>query len=242
MEVHHHAHTPRRKWSHYFWEFLMLFLAVFCGFLAEYRLEQTIERHREKEFMHTMIEDLVKDTTRLSHLGRSLSRIEKSIDTILMNYDELGKRLSPALYRSIRAIYGYPVFINADRTIQQLKNSGGMRLIKNKKATDGIMNYDASVRSYKIDDDFLDRFWENLNYQRINIIDRQSLENDLKRFGKLKNNKTYLLSNDPLILRRFKNTIYEFRLYQVHTKNEQKSLKERASRLIDVLKKEYHLK
>ena len=26
MEV--HAHTPRKKWTHYFWEFLMLFLAV----------------------------------------------------------------------------------------------------------------------------------------------------------------------------------------------------------------------
>ena len=35
MEVHSHTHSPRKKWTHYFWEFLMLFLAVFCGFLAE---------------------------------------------------------------------------------------------------------------------------------------------------------------------------------------------------------------
>ena len=39
MEVHHHAHTPdshrdKKKWTHYFWEFLMLFLAVFCGFFS----------------------------------------------------------------------------------------------------------------------------------------------------------------------------------------------------------------
>ena len=34
MEVHHHAHTDRKKWTHYLWEFLMLFLAVFCGFLG----------------------------------------------------------------------------------------------------------------------------------------------------------------------------------------------------------------
>ena len=47
MEVHHHAHTARKKWTHYFWEFLMLFLAVFCGFLAEYQLEHTIEHNRE---------------------------------------------------------------------------------------------------------------------------------------------------------------------------------------------------
>jgi len=37
MEVHHHTHAGhhQKKWSDYFWEFLMLFLAVFCGFLAE---------------------------------------------------------------------------------------------------------------------------------------------------------------------------------------------------------------
>ena len=43
MEVHHHAHTSRKKWTHYFWEFLMLFLAVFCGFLARKR-EGTYDR------------------------------------------------------------------------------------------------------------------------------------------------------------------------------------------------------
>src|ERR1044072_752358 len=29
MEVHHHAHTERKKWTHYFWKSLMLFLAFF---------------------------------------------------------------------------------------------------------------------------------------------------------------------------------------------------------------------
>ena len=34
MEVHHHAHHQHEKktWKSYFWEFFMLFLAVFCGF------------------------------------------------------------------------------------------------------------------------------------------------------------------------------------------------------------------
>ena len=55
MEVHHHAHDPaaphhQKNWKSYFWEFLMLFLAVFCGFLAEYQLEHKIERDREKKF------------------------------------------------------------------------------------------------------------------------------------------------------------------------------------------------
>ena len=39
MEVHHHSHTARKNWTHYFWEFLMLFLAVFCRFIAENQRE-----------------------------------------------------------------------------------------------------------------------------------------------------------------------------------------------------------
>ena len=64
MEV--HAHTPRKKWTHYFWEFLMLFLAVFCGFLAEYKLEHIIEHQREKQYMQSMLRDLMADTATLN--------------------------------------------------------------------------------------------------------------------------------------------------------------------------------
>ena len=62
MEVHAHTHTARKKWTHYFWEFLMLFLAVFCGFLAEYQLEHKIETDREKNLYNSMYEDLKMDT------------------------------------------------------------------------------------------------------------------------------------------------------------------------------------
>ena len=66
MEVHAHSYTPRKKWTHYLWEFLMLFLAVFCGFLAEYQLEHVIENQREKKYMQTLITDLVADTAILN--------------------------------------------------------------------------------------------------------------------------------------------------------------------------------
>ena len=66
MEVHAHTHTARKKWTHYFWEFLMLFLAVFCGFLAEYQLEHQIEKDREKQFIQSFIEDLETDTAAIN--------------------------------------------------------------------------------------------------------------------------------------------------------------------------------
>jgi hypothetical protein len=42
MEVHQHTHTARKKWTHFLWKFMMLFLIVFCGFLAEYKLEHVM--------------------------------------------------------------------------------------------------------------------------------------------------------------------------------------------------------
>src|SRR5436189_5148308 len=82
MEVHAHAHTERKKWTHYLWEFLMLFLAVFCGFLAEYQLEHKIEKDREKQFMQTMAEDLKTDSAQLNKLIRTRKSRIRELDTL----------------------------------------------------------------------------------------------------------------------------------------------------------------
>src|SRR5688572_24275218 len=68
MEVHHHAHSQRKRWSHYFWEFLMLFLAVFAGFLAENQREHFIEHRREKEYMKSLLEDLQLDSVTMNRI------------------------------------------------------------------------------------------------------------------------------------------------------------------------------
>ena len=57
MEVHHHSHTERKKWTHYLWEFLMLFLAVTLGFLVENQREQLVEHQREKQFIQSLFND-----------------------------------------------------------------------------------------------------------------------------------------------------------------------------------------
>ena len=92
MEVHAHTHTPRKKWTHYFWEFLMLFLAVFCGFLAEYQLEHIIEKDRETKYMRSMVEDLKLDTTELTdHIRLRIER-DVLIDSLIFLLTETNIR------------------------------------------------------------------------------------------------------------------------------------------------------
>jgi hypothetical protein len=148
MEIHAHAHTPRKKWTHYLWEFLMLFLAVFCGFLAELQLEHKVERDREKQYMNSMVEDLKSDTFMLI---RNIKQRQEKIMMIDSLVNLLG---SPSINERGNDIYYFGrsispptnVFPN-EGTIQQLKSSGGLRLIRNSTISNGIMAYDQKMRN-----------------------------------------------------------------------------------------------
>ena len=151
MEVHAHAHTPRKKWTHYFWEFLMLFLAVFCGFLAEYQLEHKIERDREKQFMQTMAEDLKSDSAQLNRLIKSRKSRIRELDTLfhIIANDEYLKE-----GRKVYELYEFSYwdilrFFPSDRTMQQLKNGGNLRLIRKKNVSNALIKYDVWVRNRK---------------------------------------------------------------------------------------------
>jgi hypothetical protein len=80
MEVHAHSHTARKKWTHYFWEFLMLLLAVFCGFLAEYQLEHKIEMDRELQIINSLVADLLDDNNNPSSMIDWENRGIKSLE------------------------------------------------------------------------------------------------------------------------------------------------------------------
>src|SRR5436189_5349140 len=83
MEVHQHTHTERKRWTHYLWELFMLFLAVFCGFLAENEREHLVEHKQEKQYMKLMLEDIKTDTAELqkcvADVGSSLINIDSAL-------------------------------------------------------------------------------------------------------------------------------------------------------------------
>jgi len=144
MEVHAHTHTPRKKWTHYFWEFLMLFLAVFCGFLAESYREHLVEKKREKEYMKEIVANLKYDSIRCS------KNANNNI-ALFLGMDSLRAELKKAVHGEINAnaLY-YFVLQYAGKTnravfntsaITELKNSGSLRLIENKKIVDGLADY-----------------------------------------------------------------------------------------------------
>ena len=157
MEVHHHSQSPgppagraAKKWTHYFWEFLMLFLAVFCGFLAEYFLEHKIEKDRERQYIRSFVEDLERDTislnNRIAYCNLTLTRADSAI--AVFNDPELNTRAGE-IYYFLRWMHRSDIFSVNDRTIIQLRNAGGMRLVSHKSVSDSIIDYYKEVEYIK---------------------------------------------------------------------------------------------
>ncbi|MFZ9388698.1 MAG: hypothetical protein ACO25B_12530, partial [Chitinophagaceae bacterium] len=139
-------------WTHYFWEFIMLFLAVFCGFLAENFREHQVEKKRATQYIHSFIQDLEIDNKQFEQLIKRFIEKDKNLDTLLQKLRGVNSSTGAnGLYKYHRQPFNYPDFIYTDRTIQQLKNSGGMRLIENKAVSDSIIAYDALVKLISLD-------------------------------------------------------------------------------------------
>ena len=145
MEVHSHTHTPRKKWTHYLWEFIMLFLAVFCGFMAENFREHTVEHRREKQYMVSLVSDMVLDIESLKQSSASRKQLINYYDSLVLLLEHRDKNNMNDIYFYARPLFRMTPFSYHDRTIVQLKSSGGLRLVRNKKVADSITIYDNEI-------------------------------------------------------------------------------------------------
>jgi len=136
----------KKNWKSYIKEFLMLFLAVFCGFLAENYRGNMVEKQQEKQFIQSYIEDLKSDTAtiRQTLVFRKLKMIQMDSLMLLLRNQTI-KGHENELYFFGRSLVRSVWFQNNDRTFAQLKNSGALRLIRNEQATDSIMAYQKLV-------------------------------------------------------------------------------------------------
>ena len=251
MEVHAHSHTPRKKWTHYFWEFLMLFLAVFCGFLAEYQLEHKIEREKEKEYMEGMLEDLANDTANLNRTLAFVSRISNGLDSLQQNLYNTSTDPENVLviYRQ-NAKYLKRFAVNfTDQTATQLRNAGALRLVRNKNVVNGISRYWRGTRQVENIEERIDESLDEIGRESDNIINRSNYldiskrdsisslsEIFIKQGAMLMTTEKKVLISYANKINRQKNRIENFYTDNLHY------LKSQAGNLIQLIKKEYHLK
>lgn len=244
MEVHHHHHESieHKKWHHYFWEFFMLFLAVTLGFLVENMREQSIEHKKEMEYIHSYVEDMHSDIYQLDSLinyNRYRNNMMDSLTTILNTPDPdvYGNQI---YYYARMLTLTFP-FFSTDRTIQQLKNGGNLRLIRKQDVSNAMMDYDREVR-----------FVENIRSREEDYVREyvQWLEEilDGRVFNEMMSKKFTLSrpTDNPLLLKKDKTTIIKF-ITKIHFLRAANSFayinlvktRQTAQKALDIIKKEY---
>jgi hypothetical protein len=148
MEVHHHTHPAhgKKSWREYFWEFFMLFLAVFCGFLAEIQVEHYVDHQRERKFMESIKEELQIDTANFNNSKHKILIMRPLLDSMYQNVKNpaaYGNSLNPKWNVPINetSVTNLPVM----STILQIKNSGNLRLIKSQAVLKALIQYETIV-------------------------------------------------------------------------------------------------
>ncbi len=246
MEVHHHAHTPRKKWTHYIWEFFMLFLAVTAGFFVENQREHIIESKREKQYIISLIRDVELDIESLKQSAIAREKYTSYYDSLVYLLKQKNKNNMNDIYFYARFLLRMTPFKYHDRTITQLKNSGSLRLIRNKQAADSITIYDNEEIQAVLNQQALELQFRNsiLTNNVGRIFEAQvwdEMTDETTAISRPTGNPD-LITNDPTIINDFIIQVITLKTaYRVANRIIIRALRS-AENLIANLKKEYHLK
>ncbi|MEI7422249.1 MAG: hypothetical protein WCK18_09145 [Prolixibacteraceae bacterium] len=99
-------------------------------------------------------------------------------------------------YRLWTKYMGIEVFVSNDRTIQQLKSSGELRLLRNKAVSDRIMDYEQTLKKYNTQSDLMyNAILDVTNiselFDFINLEKNQNIPVPLTEQGKKSLNQAY---------------------------------------------------
>jgi hypothetical protein len=256
MEIHHHSKTPRQKLMHYFWEFFMLFLAVTLGFFVENKREEYVEHHMEKTYMGMLVNDLAADTTELRRIKDLRLEREDMLDSLILLLGEKDLKENAALiYPLAERSDNYESFLRNDRTIQQLKTAGGMRMLRNAAVATAIMSYDNFIvsevdwnnrtESGRIDIYKKERF-QLFNAQLLNKL---SLQKDTVKWRSLVERKllkdTSITYSFPVLpaatINSIAGAVFQVKRISITCRESGDTASDKATQLIKLIKKEYDL-
>jgi hypothetical protein len=238
------ASNSKGNWKSYFKEFLMLFLAVFCGFLAENYRESLTAQKVERDYILSLVEDLKTDTTNLSLYIDFQSEKSVLMDSLAqMMLSDNRSSMGNQIYFLARQVFHEQAFFYSDGTIQQLKNAGNLRLISKRNVVNALLTYEKKVKLLEDWDENDNRTKSTFREMGGKVFNSQELNNTMDS-----DMKFVVPTTNPQLIREDFGTINEI-AFQVHylskmTKGNSiraESLRTDASKLLELIHSEYHL-
>jgi hypothetical protein len=250
METHaHHLHkAPGNKFWHYFYEFLMLFLAVFCGSLAENLREHTIERKKETQYIRSLVADLREDIVEIkSSLKNNILKF-KGVDTLTewLDSGKLNTENEKKLYRLWgRYATNVDIALFHDKAMKQLLNSGNLRLIRKQSVSDSIMAYYQEQENVNGQGDIYNESAKRTLYYSEDIFDHSAsalkLADDGSFYRERNPDKMKLMTNDSKVLKKYSQIASTTNGLTGNYILMLTGIGEKAEALLAFLKIEYHL-
>ncbi len=242
MKIHpqiKHSIKPR-KMKNYFFEFFVIFIAIIGGFFADNIRERFIDRHAVKEYMESLVQDLKADTMDLSQKLLLNKNLINGLDSLQNTMEKplIGDNLKKFYQYNLQYTVKYHPFMPTNRTIVQLMNTGGLRLIRKKSVSDSIVIYDQTKVAAQLMGEFLGN-------QISDIIDEEAEIIDVLAF--VKSSSASNVQNDfPALLTSDNKTIssYYFKIIVLHGTLQTyylslEELKKQATSLIHQIEKEF---
>jgi len=245
MEVQKHPHhvTHKKKFSEFLLEFFMLFLAVFLGFLAENFREHQVAKEKERTHMENVLEDLKADTAIYNNYTENNKDLFRSIDTLiyLLKSPDRKQYVSRLSFIARMILPKYKALYITDRTYDQMKSSGDLRLIRSKEVANKISSYYYSVIDLKKYNDAAFEWGSDYAISMGKIFDGELLLKIIKEGKPQAAEPADLLTEDKITLNGLITSAqYLYGAFSLGEKiSDQRNIS--AQNLISLIKKEYHL-
>jgi hypothetical protein len=229
----------------------MIFLAVTMGFFAENIREHFADSQKEKQYIQSIYEDLKADTMRMSFLINYDSEKISVLNNMETCYDTVSKNLRQTACIGLLIKYSKTnrVFQLTDRTLRQLANAGGYRLLE-KEDADSIIAYENTFRQYAN--------FETTSFQQAqdNVRNTLNMLADFKVNAPLQSTSTMqqaidtskgipggplLFSDDRALLNKWFNELVVYRRVTNGQRNILSVLNSTATSLIIYFKNKHHL-
>ena len=180
--------SPKKKWYVYFIDFIMLFVAVTLGFLAENVRDQQTDKIREISYLKNVHEDLLVDLNRFELVMSANNWRLLMLDSLHMEINKASPDL-PSLYYYIRNLALRTTFESSHLGLDQIKASGGFRLIQNAKIIAGIQDYERTLNSAMKLEEVRERTLEQARFKMAVVFDAGTLYQMTKNQSMFKGEK-----------------------------------------------------
>lgn len=250
MEIPYQIHVHHNKTlKDYFFDFFMLFFAVTLGFFVENTREDIAKNKKEKEYMRSMISDLIEDTVKINASLWYNSYYITGVDSLInliYQYKPNDTSIIKNIYQKYMAYGRNNNLVRfTDRTITQLKSSGSFSSLKT-GVSDSLLIYEETIKNATlIENIYKDNLTKSLDLST-RIFDYRYLRFNVnfiaRNYNVYQSQPTYkLLTNDSLVLSQYANTLELWRHVILGYIFSLQAVKSKAQSLVPFLQKEYNI-